>query len=181
MPVPLNVLIVEDSPDDADLVLAELRRAGFEPGWKRVETEPDFLAELEKSPDIILSDYSMPQFNGLRAADHLRERDLDIPFILVSGTLGEERAVEAMKHGITDYLLKDRLSRLGKAVENALLQKRLREERKRLQQRLLLQSTAVETAANAIIITDRSGSIRWLNPAFTKLTGYNAEEVLGKT
>src|SRR5690242_5236094 len=130
MPIPLNVLLVEDSPDDADLVLAELRRAGFEPKWKRVETEPDFLAELNNAPDIILSDFAMPQFNGLQAADILRERELDIPFILISGTLGEERAVEAMKHGVTDYLLKDRLSRLGKAVEQALKEKRLCDDRK---------------------------------------------------
>ena len=107
MPRPLNILIVEDVQDDADLALAELRRAGFDPKWKRVETEPDFLAEIKKSPDIILSDYSMPQFNGLRAAELLRKNNLDIPFILISGTVGEDIAVDAMKQGATDYLLKD--------------------------------------------------------------------------
>ena len=126
----MNILIVEDSQDDADLVLRELRRAGFDPHWKRVETEADFLDEIKNSPDIVLSDYSMPQFTGLRAVELLKESGLDIPFILISGTVGEDVAVEAMKQGATDYLLKDRIARLGKAVEQALEQKRLREEHK---------------------------------------------------
>ena len=90
MTTQLKTLMVEDSPDDTDLILSELRRAGFDPQWKRVESEEDFLAEIEKLPDIILSDYSMPRFTGLRAAKLLRESGLNIPFILVSGTVGEE-------------------------------------------------------------------------------------------
>jgi two-component system, cell cycle sensor histidine kinase and response regulator CckA len=133
MTTPLNILLVEDSADDADLHIAELRRAGFDPKWRRVQTEPDFLAELKKSPDIILSDYSMPQFNGLRAAELLRQSGMDIPFILISGTVGEDVAVEAMKHGATDYLLKDRIARLGQAVERALREIQERAERKRLE------------------------------------------------
>ena len=131
MATPIKLLLVEDSQDDADLVLAELRRAGFAPEWKRVETELDYLAELKNSPDIILADYSMPEFSGLRAVKLLREVGLDIPFILISGTVGEDLAVEAMKHGASDYLLKDRIARLGRSTEQALEQKRLREERKR--------------------------------------------------
>ncbi|MDR3458140.1 MAG: response regulator [Verrucomicrobiae bacterium] len=127
----LKILIVEDNLGDAELLLAELRRAGFDPQWTRVETEPDFLAELKKSPELVLSDFAMPQFSGLRAAALLQSSGLDIPFILVSGTVGEDMAVEAMKLGATDYLLKDRTARLGKAVEQALQQKRLRDERKR--------------------------------------------------
>src|SRR6266571_3179534 len=106
MATPLNILIVEDSMDDVVLLVDELKSAGFEPKWKRVETKAAYLAGLKDSPDIILSDYSMPQFNGLRAADLLRESGLNIPFILISGTVGEDVAVEAMKHGVTDYLLK---------------------------------------------------------------------------
>ena len=102
MATPLNILIVEDSQEDAELVVVELRRAGFDPKWKRVETEPDFLAEIKNSPDIILSDYSLPQFDGLRAAELLQASGLNIPFILISGTVGEDVAVEAMKHGATD-------------------------------------------------------------------------------
>src|SRR6266550_5207280 len=116
MPVPLNILLVEDSEEDAELVVAELRRAGFEPQWKRVITEADYRASLEDAPDLIISDFALPQFSGLRAMDLLRERGLDIPVILVTGTLGEDRAVEAMRHGMTDYLLKDRIGRLGNSV-----------------------------------------------------------------
>ena len=115
----LNILIVEDSADDADLAMAELRRAGFDPKWIRVESEPGFLEEIKKRPDIILSDYSMPQFTGLRAAELLKASGLNIPFILISGTVGEDVAVEAMKHGATDYLLKDRITRLGSSITNA--------------------------------------------------------------
>src|SRR5207247_3269594 len=85
---------------------------------------------IKNSPDVILSDYSMPQFTGLRAAELLRESGLDIPFILVSGTVGEDIAVQAMKHGATDYLLKDRIARLGHSVKHALEEKHLRGERK---------------------------------------------------
>jgi len=131
--IPLNILIVEDSQDDADLLVAELRRAGYAPKWKRVETEPDFLAELAKKPDIILSDYSMPEFSGSRAMDLLSESGLGIPFILISGTVGEDSAVEAMKMGVADYLLKDRLARLGQSVKRALLEAQERAERKKLE------------------------------------------------
>ncbi len=89
MATAINILIVEDSQDDEELLVRELRRAGFAPQWIRVQTEPDFLAELKKLPDIILSDYSMPQFTGLRAAELLQKSGLNIPFILISGTMGK--------------------------------------------------------------------------------------------
>lgn len=139
MAKPLKLLLVEDAPDDADLLLAELRRAGFAPDWTRVDTEPDYLLEIRKAPDIILSDYSMPHFNGLQAVKLLRESGLDIPFILISGTVGEETAVEAMKHGASDYLLKDRIARLGNSIEQALAQKRLRDATRRAGDEILEQ------------------------------------------
>src|SRR4051812_8438711 len=112
MPRPLRVLLVEDRPTDAELVVRELRRAGFAPEWKRVDTEAAFAESLSPELDIILSDYDMPQFSGPRALELLREHDLETPFILISGTIGEDTAVAAMKKGATDYLLKDRLARL---------------------------------------------------------------------
>ncbi len=177
---PLNILILEDSRDDADLLVHELVNANFDPKWKRVETEPDFLAELQNKPDIILSDYSMPGFNGLRAVQLTRQSGLDIPFILISGTVGEEIAVEAMRNGVTDYLLKDRIGRLGNAVERALEERRLRAENRRAEQQILLQSNALEAAANAILITDTQGKILSSNAAFCALTGYTVKEVLGQ-
>ncbi len=120
MPEALRVLIAEDKPTDAELVVRELRRAGFEPDWRRVDTEADYLEALAPDLDVILSDYrrcrSSTRLERLRL---LRERELDIPFILVSGTIGEETAVAAMKEGANDYLLKDRLARLGTAVRQA--------------------------------------------------------------
>src|SRR5260221_13480201 len=117
MPASLKVLIVEDSRDDAELLARELRNAGFDPDWKRVETEGDFRASLEDPPDLIISDYNMPQFSGLRALGLLRERGLDVRFILISGRVCAEKSVEAMKQVVTDYLLKDRLRQMRNAEE----------------------------------------------------------------
>ncbi len=179
MDQPLDVLIVEDSQDDADLILAELRHAGFAPKWKRVETEPAFLAEIKNSPDIILSDYSMPQFSGLRAAELLQASGLNIPFILISGTVGEDVAVEAMKHGATDYLLKDRIARLGLAVDHALEQKRLRDERKRAEASLNLFRTLVDRSSDGIEVVDPA-TARFLdvNETTCQRLGYTREELL---
>ncbi len=130
MPQPLKVLIVEDNPADAELVLLELQNAGFEPDWLRVETEAAYLENLRGGLDLVLSDFSMPQFNGLRALELLQQSGLDVPFILVSGTIGEDTAVAAMRLGAADYLMKDRLPRLGAAVTHALAETKLRVERR---------------------------------------------------
>jgi two-component system, cell cycle sensor histidine kinase and response regulator CckA len=176
MATSLNILIVEDSQNDADLIVAELRRAGFAPEWKRVETEPDFLAEINNSPDLILSDYSMPQFSGLRAAQLARESGRDIPFILISGTVGEEVAVEAMKSGVADYLLKDRLVRLGRAAEHALEQKQLRAERKQAETALRESEEKFRQLAENINevfwITDPAKNrMLYISPAYEKIWG----------
>lgn len=127
---PLNLLLVEDNPNDAELVLRQLDRSGFDVDWVRVETEADFLAALQRGPDLILSDYDLPQFSGLRALILLRESGIDLPLLIVSGTIGEETAVAAMREGAADYLMKDRLVRLGQAVTQALDQGHLRRERR---------------------------------------------------
>jgi signal transduction histidine kinase len=126
----LRVLILEDRHADALLVMHELQAAGFDCAWQRVEDEPGFLAHLEPPPDLICTDYSMPQFDALRVLALLRERGLDIPVIIVSGSIGEDLAVAAIRQGASDYLLKDRLARFGLAVRQALEQKRLREDKR---------------------------------------------------
>jgi PAS domain S-box-containing protein len=126
MSMPLRLLILEDRESDVELILHELRRAGFDPDWRRVQTEAEYLANLARSLDVILADYNLPGFDAARALELLQERDLDIPFIIVSGMISEEVAVECMKRGAADYLLKDRLTRLGQAVEQAIEQRRLR-------------------------------------------------------
>lgn len=136
MTTSLRVLILEDRVDDAELMVYELRRAGFDPDWQRVDTKADFCACLDSSLDIILSDYSLPQWDALGALQILQESGLDVPFIMISGAVGEELAVECIKQGAVDYLLKDRLGRLGPAVSRALEDKRRRVEQKQIQEQL---------------------------------------------
>lgn len=134
----IQILIVEDNPSDAELVVRELKRSEFDFDWQRVDTEPEYLAKLHSGLHLILSDYQMPQFSGLRALELLKQQPaLDIPFILVSGTIGEEMAVTAMQQGAADYLLKDRITRLGPAVQRALQEVEERAERKRLEAQFL--------------------------------------------
>src|SRR5438445_20832 len=117
---PLRVLILEDRPEDADLALHELRRSGYELNWRRVEDEAGFKANLDPELDLILADYHQPHFDALRALKLMQQAGLDIPFVIVSGAIGEETAVAAVRQGAIDYVLKDRLARLGTAVENAV-------------------------------------------------------------
>jgi DNA-binding NtrC family response regulator len=136
MAQPLQLLIAEDNTNDAELLLRELRRAGFDPTWKRVDTEAEFVAALHINIELVLSDFDMPQFTGLRALQIIQQRRPEVPLIIVSGTIGEETAVEAMRLGAMDYLLKDRLVRLGPAVKQALEQGRLRRENRQTEQKL---------------------------------------------
>lgn len=127
----LRVLIVEDSPADAELVTLELRRASFLPAATRVDT-PAALAQAldDHSWDVVISDYQLPGWSGLSALRMLQERGIDAPFIIVSGAIGEETAVDTMKAGAHDYVLKDNLVRLGPAVERELREAQVRRERK---------------------------------------------------
>lgn len=126
----LHLLIVEDNEADVALVLRELRRTGMTPEWQRVDNEGDYLNLLHEDLDLVISDFDLPQFNGMQALELLKRRHREIPFILVSGTIGEDVAVEAMRRGATDYLLKDRLARLGPAALQAVADGRLRRERR---------------------------------------------------
>ena len=130
LPGPLRVLIVEDRSSDAELMVVELRRHGFEPSWHRVDTESELLAALGRPYDVLLTDFKLPQLDGLKVLEHVRARGLETPVLVVTGTVGEETAVECIKRGAFDYLLKDRMARLGSAVENALEGARHRRERR---------------------------------------------------
>jgi PAS domain S-box-containing protein len=136
MATPLRVLILEDRPTDAELMVHELRRGGFEADWQRVDNEADYLACLDPALDLVLADYSLPQWDAPRALRALQERGLDIPFIMISGSVGEDVAVECMKQGAADYLLKDRMARLGQAVERGLSEAAERRARKRAEEAL---------------------------------------------
>lgn len=136
MTTPLHLLILEDCIGDAELMVHELEQSGFAPQWQRVDTEAEFLAHLDQKIDLILADYSLPGFDAAQALVHLNKRRLDVPFIIVSGCIGEEHAVECMKAGATDYLLKDRLARLGQAVKKALQELSLRQDKQRVAEQL---------------------------------------------
>jgi diguanylate cyclase (GGDEF)-like protein len=133
---PLRLLILEDNPADAELALHQLRRAGFDPIWRRVEDEAGFRANLDPELDLIIADYHQPSFDGLRALKLLQEAGLDIPFVIVSGAIGEDLAVATVRQGAMDYVLKDRLARLGTAVQNALEQSQLRRRQREAQRAL---------------------------------------------
>lgn len=144
MDIPINILIVEDLAADAELLLSELDRAGFAPAWKRIETETAYRQNLGERIDLVFSDFSLPQFSASRALELLQESGLDIPFVVVSGTIGEEQAVEILKAGATDYVLKNRLSRVGPVTRRALRESAERTERRKLHQQLL-QSQKMES------------------------------------
>jgi two-component system, NarL family, sensor histidine kinase UhpB len=178
----LRLLLVEDSPQDAELLLIALRRAGFTADARRVDTEARYLAELNGQLDLILSDYELPQFNGLRALDLLKERGLDVPFIIVSGAIGEDTAVVAMKHGAADYLLKDRLARLGPSVSHALEQARLRRERQAANDALVRAEakyhSIFENTMEGIFQTTPDGRFLTVNPAMAHILGFASPEEL---
>ncbi len=182
MKTPLRLLLVEDSEDDALLVIEELERGGFEPECERVETAVALEEALRRQAwDVVVSDFRLPEFSGRTALQIVRASGGDLPFLIVSGTVGEETAVEMLKAGADDYLLKDRLGRLGSAVRHELESRRLRAEHERAQSQLRLLNVALDTAANGVLVTDRAGQILWANPAFTELTGYTLAEAAGQT
>jgi hypothetical protein len=176
MPKPVKILLVEDNADDAKMALRELKRAGFEVASQRVDTEAAFLEKLDHNLDFILSDYTMPEFDGLRALELLNKSGMEIPFIIVSGSIGEDIAVEAMKRGAADYLLKDRMARLGPAVHHALEQKRLRQERQQAQVALRASEERFRQFAENIqeacwIAAADQSAMLYISPAYEKIWG----------
>ena len=129
---PLRVLLVEDSETDEQLLIRELRRQGYDASWLRVDTPSGMSEALSRSEwDAVISDYSMPEFSGLEALEVLKSSGLDLPFVCVSGTIGEDTAVATMKAGAHDYIMKGNLRRLGPAIERELREAVTRRERRR--------------------------------------------------
>lgn len=147
---PLRILLLEDRETDALLITKELERCGFIPTCTRAADEAAYLAQLGTEPEIILADYALPQFDALRALHLLKERAIDIPFVIVSGAIGEEQAVTVMKDGAADYVLKDRMARLGPAVSRALEQKALRDEARAADQNLRRTRAALSEANESL-------------------------------
>lgn len=182
---PLRVLIVEDSEDDVTLIIRELTREGYEPVYERVETAEEMARALkDKQWDIIISDYVMPKFSGLEALKTLNRSGQDLPFIVVSGRIGEEVAVEAMKAGAHDYLLKFNFMRLSSIVEREMREAAMRREHRRADQ-ILQESEArfrqiVETANEGILQLDTEGKITFFNQRLLEMMGYSAKEIAGR-
>lgn len=181
---PLRILYVEDNETDAELVIRELIRAGFEPTYRIVTTAAEFLAGLEAAPDLILADYSLPKFDGMRALALLQEQGLEIPFILISGTLGEEAAVTSIKRGAADYVMKDRLSRLGAAVERALEEQRLRTERKEAEAALRQSEACLRIVSSfariGFVVINLEHRVVFSNAAFAEILDLPHGTIIGK-
>jgi len=181
----IKLLALEDLEDDLFLILRNLKRNGLQIDAKRVDTEIAFKEELEKNDyDLVISDYSLPNYNGLQAFEVFKEYKIDIPFILVSGTIGEEIAVRAMKAGVNDYVMKDNLSRLAPAVIRELVEARNRKNNILLQDRILQDEEnyklLVENAADVIYTLSQDGIILSVNDAAFRITGWSKEEFVGK-
>ena len=183
MSKPIRLLLAEDNPDDVELVLLALRTGGLDLEWECVETEADYLAALERQPDIIISDHAMPAFSAPRALELLQHSGKDIPFIVASGTIGEDTAVAIMKSGADDYLLKDHLARLAPAVERSIANAAMRRKRRAAEQ-ALRESEAryrlmVETAEEGVWLFDAEDRISLANAKMTRMLGYEDGEMLG--
>jgi len=131
---PIKLLVIEDSEDDTDLLIRELERGGYQLEFRRIDTADDLKTALaDHNWDLVIADYSMPRFNGADALAMVREHSREVPFIFVSGTIGEEAAVAALKSGAQDYILKGKTGRLLPAIDRELREARARRERDRLE------------------------------------------------
>lgn len=181
----LRILNLEDNENDALLIELTLRREGFAPEIVRVDTETDFLAALAEGVDLILADHSLPDFSSTRALKFLKEHNIDLPFIIVSGVITEELAVEALRNGADDYVLKNRLHRLGTTIERVLKEYRLREHSKITESLLhgVLQSTLDGVVVLEAVCDEDDEIVDFefvlVNPSGAALIGRPAEEITG--
>ncbi|HEY2980517.1 MAG TPA: PAS domain S-box protein [Anaerolineales bacterium] len=171
----IRVLLIEDDPPDAELLIRMLRQHGFEPESLRVDNEPAFLAALSSRWDVLLADYTLPGFSSSRVLEIMNERGLETPVLLVSGTIGEDVAVESMRAGAYDYLVKGNLARLGTAIRNAINDKQLRDENRAAAEALRNSEgrfrKLIESAPYAFTLVDETGQLKYSSPSTRRLLG----------
>ena len=183
-PQSLRVLIVEDSEDDVLLIIRELKKGGYNPVYERVETAAAMKKALqEKQWDIILCDYKLPKFSGTKAISLLKEINIDIPLLIISGKIGEEAALECMRLGAQDYLMKDNLSRLCLAIARELEEAATRSKRKQTEDALRESEekyrTILENIEDGYYEVDLNGNFTFFNASMCRILGYPQEEMMG--
>jgi PAS domain S-box-containing protein len=177
----LNILVVEDSEKDTTLLLEELRQKGYEPAHERVQTAGDLAVAMERNTwDVILADYVMPQFSGPEALKLIREKNSDVPVIVISGVYGEEAAVHMMKAGANDYLVKSNLSRLVPAIEREMETAQSRRARAKAEAAVRFLAAIVESSDDAIYGLKADGTVVSWNHAAERIYGYRAGEIIGR-
>jgi len=177
----LRILMVEDVDSDAELIKYEIRKSGIQFTEMIVTTQDEYINALnEFKPEFILSDYILPSFNGMQALRIRQQMAPDIPFILVTGSMNEETAVEVMKAGADDYVIKEHITRIGTAIKTSLEKRDIIRMKIEAEEKLRILSRAVEQNPASIVITGTDGNIEYVNSKFTWLTGYGFGEVIGK-
>jgi PAS domain S-box-containing protein len=184
-PQSLRVLMVEDSEDDALLIIRELKKGGYNPVYERVETTAAMKKALkDKQWDIILCDYKLPKFSGEQAIALLKETNIEIPLIIVSGAIGEETAVECMRSGAHDYIMKNNLSRLCPAIARELEEAKVRVQRKRVGEDLEESENkyrlSFENVTDVIYTIDNDLNILSLSPSVERILGYKPQDFIGR-
>jgi sigma-B regulation protein RsbU (phosphoserine phosphatase) len=179
----LRAIILEDSEDDAMMIVMVVRRSGYDLKYQIVDRADEFREALQKKEwDLVLADYSLPQFNGLAALKTVKELKLDIPFIIVSGQIGEEIAVEAMKSGAHDYVMKDNLTRLVPAIERELKEAEVRRKRQEAERALRTNEARlrqiIDLVPHLIYVKNASGQYMLVNRAVANAVGKNIEQIM---
>ncbi len=185
MAEPLRVLLVEDNEDDALLLLRRLKAEGFDPDWLRVENAAGLRSALTaRAWDVVLADYALPQFSGTEALDVVMKTGLDIPVILVSGTIGEEIAIAAMRAGAVDYIMKDKLGRLGPSIRREVAEARIRADKRKADEELRESArrwqTTFDSITDAICLLDKDGRMLQCNKAHHRFLDKPEAEVIGE-
>src|SRR5688572_14627800 len=180
----LRILILEDVPMDAELVEYELERARIPFSARRVDSRDEFLRELEEfRPDVILSDYTLPRFDGMAALSLARERAPSIPFLIVTGSVNEETAVGCMKAGATDYLLKSNLARIGPAIEAALERSRAHAQKTQAEAALAASErrfrSLVQNSSDLVTIVSPDGTILYASDSAERIAGHSPGALVG--